>query len=569
MAAADVRRMSLHCSICLNTYTDPVTLRCGHDFCQLCINRVLDSQEGSGRFTCPEPNCTKAFTKRPETNRNISLRKLVEGFLAREKAEVLCTYCIDSPVPAVKSCVLCESSLCGEHLKVHSKSANHLLIEPSTSLEKRKCFFHKKPLEYFCTEEAVCICDACRLDANHRGHQVESLGEASEKKQQKIRNELLKIITDVQEIDQQVKSLQKHRIKAQEKDKDVRERIIALFSDIRKQLDDLENRVLDEVSRQETIKSLPISDVIQKMEKQKNELSRKMHRIEKLCDTTDPLTVLQDTEDLYGTGDKHDNIQVHEQLLLDLHDPNETLITEMLNTGLFDIAKCANVSFYMQEPTDFSLDVDTAGKHLNISDDSKKVSRLPTIQYEDERPERFEYNQVLSKYKLSRGKIYWDFECSERAGWIIGMSYPSIERKGEQSELANNNKSWGLQRFYYQYSAVHDGKKTLLPHNITSDRLRIFLDYEAGQLSFYELCDPIQHLHTFTATFTEPLHAALSVYLVYQGETYLDSSVRIVTCEKLWKRSTKKTADSQKGVYEDTGKLKHNFPSKETLGKTP
>lgn len=42
---------------------------------------------------------------------------------------------------------------------------------------------------------------------------------------------------------------------------------------------------------------------------------------------------------------------------------------------------------------------------------------------------------------------------------------------------------------------------------ITIKRFRVYLDYEAGELSFYELCDPIRHLYTLT----EPLHAVLYV----------------------------------------------------------
>ncbi|OCU02825.1 hypothetical protein XELAEV_18008595mg [Xenopus laevis] len=95
---------------------------------------------------------------------------------------------------------------------------------------------------------------------------------------------------------------------------------------------------------------------------------------------------------------------------------------------------------------------------------------------------------------------------------MVGMAYPSIERRGDQSCIGNNNKSWGLYRWYNNnYTVTHDSKDTDLPHVSSCRRIRISLDYEAGRLSFYELSEPIRHLHTFTVTFTEPLHAAFWV----------------------------------------------------------
>ncbi|CAI9620419.1 unnamed protein product, partial [Staurois parvus] len=150
MASSDLRK-ELECSVCLNIYTDPVTLRCGHNFCRDCIGRVLDTQEGSGGYSCPE--CREEFQDRPALRRNITLRNIVENFQSthpeQEESGVFCTYCIHTPVPAVKSCLMCEASLCDNHLRVHSKSPEHVLCDPTTSLKDRKCSIHKKLLEYY------------------------------------------------------------------------------------------------------------------------------------------------------------------------------------------------------------------------------------------------------------------------------------------------------------------------------------------------------------------------------------------------------------------------------------
>ncbi|XP_075066561.1 E3 ubiquitin/ISG15 ligase TRIM25-like [Mixophyes fleayi] len=509
MASTDLRP-ELDCSICLNIYTDPVTVRCGHNFCRVCIDRVLDTQEGSGVYTCPE--CRAECQERPAWIRNITLCNIVGRLLStrpdQEQTGNFCTYCIHSPVPAAKSCLHCEASLCDNHLRVHSKSAEHVLSDPTTSLGHRKCSVHKKILEYYCTEDAACICVSCCLIGEHRGHQMESLDEASEKKKEKLRNVLQKLNTKKEETEKRAQSLPEHKKQDQEKAASITERVTALFRDIRRHLEDLEKRVLSEISRQEKSVSLSVSDLIQQLEIKKDELSRKMRHIEELCNMSDPVTVLQepDTGDLCDTEDS----ETHDDQVHGVGDLDVGLISGTLHT-LSDIITGINVFFYMQEPNDILLDVNTAANNIHISDDMKTASRSP-IQNRPVTPERFQYNQVISTRSFSSGQHYWEVEISKSGDWRVGMCYPSIDRRGRQSYIGNNIKSWCLWRWNNnQYSLRHNSKVIRLPDNIPYDRVGIYLDYEAGQLSFYSLCDPIRHLHTVTATFTEPLHAAICV----------------------------------------------------------
>ncbi|XP_073506356.1 E3 ubiquitin/ISG15 ligase TRIM25-like [Phyllobates terribilis] len=584
MASSDVRH-ELICSICLSTCTDPVTLRCGHNFCRVCIDRVLDTQDESGVYSCPE--CREEFQERPTLISNITVRNVGENFLSTQSHQeeitgIRCTYCIHSPVPAVRSCLHCEASLCDNHLRSHSRGPEHVLTGPSTSLENWKCSVHKKILEYYCTEDAACICVSCSLAGEHRGQWVEMLDEASEKKKKKLRNVLQKLITKRKEIEERVQSLEERRRKAQEKASGEAERVTALCTDIRRRVDDLEKKVLSEISRREEKMSLPLSALIHQLEIKKDELSRKMRHIEELCNMTDPLTVLQepDTGDLcdpeeeegdedtggHDGGDEdtggHDggdeDTEGHDGGDEDTgghdggdedtgghdggdedpgghdggdedpgghdggdedtggHDGGDRgveLISHISHT-LSAMIRGINVTFYVQDPADILLDVNTAGNNLLISDDLKTATRTEITQNRPETAERFLYKQVMSRRGFTSGRHYWDVEIRGSWVWRVGMCYPNIDRRGLQSYIGDNNKSWCLckrQWFSNPCSVRHDSKVIQLPDEISSNRVRIYVDYEAGQLSFYDLCDPIRHLHTFTATFTEPLHAVLHV----------------------------------------------------------
>ncbi|XP_072001294.1 E3 ubiquitin-protein ligase TRIM11-like [Engystomops pustulosus] len=531
MASADLRE-ELDCSICLTTYTDPVMLRCGHNFCRVCIDRVLDTQDGSGGYSCPE--CREEFQERPALMRNLALRKIMENLLTTQptprETGIFCTYCVDSPVPAVRSCLMCEASLCDKHLKVHSKSPEHVLSDPSTSPENQKCSIHKKVLEYYCSEDATCICVYC-LAEEHRTHQVESLKKATEKKKKELTNVLQNLITKREETEERVQTLEEQRRKVQEKASGEAERVTALFIDIRRRLDDLEKRVLSDISRQEKEKSLSLSALIQKLEIQKDELSRKMRHIEELCNMTDPLTVLQepDTGDLCdpeeGGGDEdtggHDN-QRHDVDGLDV-----TVISDTLHT-LCDIISGIRRGIYVEEPASLLLDINTASNYIHISDDLKTAIRTHKRQNRPETSERFQDPQVMSSRRFTSGRHYWDVGMRRSGWWSVGMCYPSIDRRGDRSCIGYSNKAWSLWKNNCWYDSVrHGGQEIPLPHNISSDRVRMCLDYEAGELSFYELCDPIRHLHTFTTTFTGPLHA---VFCVMEG------SIKILGEGRNWEK---------------------------------
>ncbi|KAM4748701.1 uncharacterized protein WCC33_006078 [Rhinophrynus dorsalis] len=527
MASADLRD-ELNCSICLNLYTDPVTLGCDHNFCQVCIGDVLDTQQRSGVYSCPE--CRAEYQDRPALQRNRKLGNIVERFLSthpeQEETTIFCTYCIHSPVPAVKSCLYCEASFCDKHLRVHNKSVEHVITEPTASFENRKCSLHKEILKYYCTDDAICVCVSCCLIGEHKGHKVELLNVASERKKENLRNILQKLTRKRDETEERVKSLEEHKTGLLKKSADETERVTDLIRDIREQLEALEKRVLSEISRQVEQISLQVSDLIQHLEMKKDELSRKIRLIEKLVNVTDPLTVLQEQESDRAEsidaeeGDNKDRKRDYEHFPA-IGDLDKVLLSLTLRSALDDIITKikTNTCFYVQEASDILLDLNTAANDLVVSDDLKTAFSSSTDQHRPDIPERFCDSQVLSTNSFSSGRHYWEVKIGEVGCWRIGMSYPGIDRKGDQSVIGNNYKSWCLCRLpvggNYDdnelYSVVHNSIKKRLPLEPSYQNFGIYLDYEAGRLSFYELGEPIRHLHTFTATFTEPLHAAFLV----------------------------------------------------------
>ncbi|OCT96232.1 E3 ubiquitin-protein ligase TRIM7 [Xenopus laevis] len=538
MATADLRD-ELSCSICLILYTDPVTLPCGHNFCQGCIGRTWDTQEGSGAYSCPE--CREEYKERPALPRNRTLGNIAKRLLTihpePECTEIFCTYCVLSPVPAAKSCLQCEASLCDTHLKGHSQSQKHILTAPTSSFGERKCPQHDEPLHYYCLRDSICVCESCCRIGEHRGHRVELLSEASEKKKEKVRKVLKKLRPEREETERGAQRLQERRREVAEKSAGETERVTALFRDIKEHLEALEKRLLSDISSQKEKLSLPLTDLIHQLEIKKDELSRKIRHIEELCNMADPLTVLQEREshgaEFCGADNEEEDDsegadnktrERDDRKVPPVEDLDVVLISEIIIQSLEGKVSEIKRSYCPQENQFLLLDDNTAHCSLKISTNSKTAAQCLNNKDQHETSMTFQTcTQVLSTKSFPSGRHYWDVDCSKAGNLRVGVAYPSIERRGDNSLIGNNNKSWVLVahrriirnfRHEYSISMAHDTKETSLSCPDRSGpikQIRVFLDYEAGRLSFYELSEPIRHLHTFIATFTEPLHAAFWV----------------------------------------------------------
>ncbi|XP_042559965.1 neoverrucotoxin subunit beta-like [Clupea harengus] len=156
-----------------------------------------------------------------------------------------------------------------------------------------------------------------------------------------------------------------------------------------------------------------------------------------------------------------------------------------------------------------TLDPNRADKRLLLSEGNRKVTAVREEQPYPDHPDRFTHCLVLSREPLTE-RCYWECECD---GDYVGMgvAYQSINR---DSYINESDKAWALLFSEKGYSVVHNKCSADFPAPPSrSSRVGVFLDREAGTLSFYSVCsDTLTLLHTFNITFTdEPLYAAFFV----------------------------------------------------------
>lgn len=172
---------------------------------------------------------------------------------------------------------------------------------------------------------------------------------------------------------------------------------------------------------------------------------------------------------------------------------------------------CLIVGFFLLTDTrELTMDPNTAHKLLVLSEDHLEVSQGRKEQPYPDHPDRFDYwGQVLFQQGL-RGRSFWEVEWE--GNWAgVGVTYSSIRRKGPDNDcvMGYNQVSWSLHCSAHGYRAYHDFRSIVLPVPLAgSRRLAVYLDWEAGVLSFYRVSPggSLTHLHTFFTRFTEPLY---------------------------------------------------------------
>ncbi|XP_063285081.1 E3 ubiquitin/ISG15 ligase TRIM25-like [Pelobates fuscus] len=515
MASADVRD-ELNCSVCLNIYTDPVMLSCGHNFCRACIGDVLDSQDQAGVYTCPE--CRAEFQERPVVYRNRTLNNIAQRLSStqpmKEDTGIYCTYC-DLAVSAVRTCLHCEASLCNKHVDKHSRSVEHVLIEPTQSLENRKCSVHKEVLKYYCKQDETCICASCWIAGAHGGHEVEMINEAAEKVKKKLRTEFEQLKLEKEELQKKATCLHVHRDEVQKHASGGEQKVNLLFSDIGRQMEIIKKQALSNIKSLKKEDSINASKNMQTIKQKTDILSARMGQIEKLCNMTDPIPVIEGLKPkdvgYLDTRDRHTQYDLDDILnLVIVHVQCLDLVGGVTDLRL-------KHGLHLNEATDILLDVNTASNKVSLSKNLKTASDSKTLSKRPNRRERFHIEQVLGTKAFSSGQHYWEVETSTSPHWIVGLAYASINRTDigidGESTIGHNNKSWGFNYIDGYYNAT-PFKNQYGSHGGYSEikKLGIYLDYEAGRLSFYKLGDPVRHLATFTATFTEPLYPAFFVH---------------------------------------------------------
>ena len=162
-----------------------------------------------------------------------------------------------------------------------------------------------------------------------------------------------------------------------------------------------------------------------------------------------------------------------------------------------------------QYEVDVSLDPDTAAPGLILSEDGKQVHDGGVRKKLPDNPKRFTdwFTCVLTRQSFSSGRFYFEVQVKDKTAWWLGVVRESIDRKGETTWTPETGY-WII--FYYKDGLVFTGNPSVrLPLRAGLQKVGVFVDYDEGLVSFY---DVEARVHIYSATgcaFTEPLYPIL------------------------------------------------------------
>ncbi|XP_069550304.1 E3 ubiquitin-protein ligase TRIM21-like [Brachyistius frenatus] len=503
------------CSICLQVFTRPVTIPCGHNFCLHCITDYWDTLNDF--VQCPL--CKEQFHLKPTLRVNILIAEMAVNFnkSSEEKSSsppkqagsgnVLCDHCTGAKLTAVKSCLVCFMSYCQTHLEPHQRIAamkKHKLIDPAENLESRMCKNHHEPLELFCQVDQMFLCASCKTK-DHKTHKIVTLEE--EAQMRKTQLGLEKQSTDQMILARQQKilkiqhSLEASRNNAEKALKCSSHMMTAVMAYIKRSIDEL-TQVIETKQKKNETDAKGFTDELQVEIRQ---IQQKHLQLNQISLTRDPLTFLENLLPLEIASPKvkdWSDVTLKSDVF-----PVQAAIAKLETTVRREISMLCDPDFKEKQrhATDVTLDPDTANSSLYVSEDGKQVAHTNRKTGVPNKPERFDHVlNVLAKKGFLTGKLYYEVEIKDKTQWDVGIANESINRKGDL-RLSPKNGYWTIcLRKGNEFTANTNPAINLYVGEMPQ-KVGVFADYDEGLISFYDV-DARASIFSFTdCKFTEQL----------------------------------------------------------------
>ncbi|CAM5158341.1 unnamed protein product [Eretmochelys imbricata] len=360
-------------------------------------------------------------------------------------------------------------------------------LKPGKGQKEDLCERHEEHLKRFCEDDGETICWVREKSRDHKSHTVVPIEEAAQGCKVKLQGALGPLRKELQEVLALMSKEKKKTTEWQGKVKNKREMVSGEFNKLHTLLKEEEQLLLQSLEEEERETLQRLQENVTKLSRQSSSLQQLITEIEEK--RQQPVAEL--LKDVKSTLSRSENVKLQE--------------AEAVSTDLKNVYK---ISLDMREAlerfrVDVTLDPDTANPWLVLSEDWKRVRRGDRRQGLPDKPERFDrYALVLGAEGFTGGRRYWEVGVGDKTKWTLGVCRESVSRKGKVT-LTPGNGFWVMWLRDGGYKAL-TSCPTPLPVSVRPSRVGIFLDYEAGEVSFYNVTDG-SHLFTFTDTFSGTL----------------------------------------------------------------
>ena len=219
----------LECSVCMDTFTDPLCLPCMHTFCAKCIKEYVQKSQTEGNetseFNCPTCRCRVDI---PEGGverlpKHLFVNNLKEVITLTSKSESECDFCVAEGIGTLATwrCIDCCISLCDKskdaHDHVYRTSKPHQVlkifdwkqsdISGICSQNKEFCSHHETEiLKFYCSKCDTPICQTCHT-LDHADHKCRDLAKVAEEMKHVIQESIKNIARLIKMKEKNIKEL--------------------------------------------------------------------------------------------------------------------------------------------------------------------------------------------------------------------------------------------------------------------------------------------------------------------------------------------------------------------------
>uniref|UniRef100_A0A8C5GBZ9 Uncharacterized protein n=1 Tax=Gouania willdenowi TaxID=441366 RepID=A0A8C5GBZ9_GOUWI len=550
------------CSICLDVFTNPSSTPCGHSFCMGCISRYWD---GSKVFQCPL--CKKTFQKRPELQINRTLREITEQFKSMRGAELggggggrerrgkmglvdggipgnvydelkkklqpplspdarsqddSFAAMFGTSVPSSSSLIpVCPSypppPPPAPHPHPRSGGRRRFTVSGADSSQNLPlCHVHNRGILIYCKSDHVCVCPVCESEDHHDHDTVTIEARWIETKALLSESEL-----EVQElIKQKKKKMEEIRTSMAELALRVERETagsVEMFSALMAAIERSQAELMEALELGRRAAEHQAEAMIRQLEEEVDTLRRRESALSELAKSDDHIHCVKTFPSLSTPPSTRDwtGTTVPSNLGTGTIYRSLAAMVDKFQEQLNALAEIGSAALTLEptpiraQPMDITLDANTAHPRLLLSEDLKSVRCGERHQLMPDNPERFDRVVcVLGREAISCGRHYWEVEVGGKTDWDLGVAKLSVYRKGK-IQYTPCNGFWFLSLRDKSKYAFRTEPSTDVHMNLPPNKIGIFVDFEKGQVSFYNV-DAKIHIYTFSDIFNECLYPFFS-----------------------------------------------------------
>ncbi|XP_056443309.1 nuclear factor 7, ovary-like [Gadus chalcogrammus] len=460
--AEEVLKSFLTCQVCCETFKDPVSLCCYHNFCRGCLESFWELAKNKNCPTCKRRDSKDTLLI------NFGLQELVDSYAGRQRAD------------------------------------------PPES--RAVCRTHTQDLKW-CEEEQRVVCLVC-------DQQVHGLTLVPLEDEVRNVNKLLKPQLDlVHNVKVQLKPQLESLKKKMNEYKEIYDTYGNMGQHCKKQLGETERQIKAEFDQ---LHKFLIQEEEDRMAALKEEEKQKRETI--ILEQENIQAQMSVLSEVISAVEQDLPLKDNAAFLTLPRDLLSGSAPQLLRGGLVDVAKhLGNLSFRVWEKmrekirfTPVILDPNTASNRVVISEDLTSARhKTGPPQEHPENPERFsDYSNFLGSVGFTSGRHSWEVEVGDHPDWLIGVAKETVDRKGGLYASPENG-FWCL--FHYK-DGYSNGSTERLNLERNPTRIRVLLDCGEGEVSFYD-AGGNDLILSYRDTFSEKIFPFFCVWAAGEAQT--------------------------------------------------